>query len=187
MDRSAVRYAALVALLAVPALACDRSSRAPSPDSSNVSVTSAPSAIVSGGATSSSSHSEATSECPHDGKWALCSIEKRLRQSGFVVKRLDGDTAHRAGFTIAPTVYTLGQTRLEIFLYRDSVSLARDIAKIDTVTVGPLGSPSQWGEVPPVLIRSVNLAAVILSQNPRQAERVTLALTAGPPQPGSPR
>lgn len=182
-----MRYAALAALLAVSTLACDKSSRASSSDSSKTSTTPAPGAIASSAAASSSSTSEANSQCPHDGRWALCSIEKRLRQSGFVVKRLDGDTAHRAGFTIAPTVYTLGQTRLEIFLYRDSVSLARDIAKIDTVTVGPVGSPSQWGEVPPVLIRSANLAAVILSQNPRQAERVTLALTAGPPQPGSPR
>jgi hypothetical protein len=127
------------------------------------------------------------SPCPHDGKWALCSIERRLHQSGFVVKKLEGDTAHRAGFTVPPTTYSLGRSRLEVFLYRDSTSLARDLAKLDTLNVGPAGAPSQWGEVPPLLIRSANLAAVLLSNDPRQIERATLALTAGPPQPGSPR
>lgn len=174
----------LTLLIAALALACDARSRAPSPDSATGTVAAAPSMVASSSAASSSSEGSA---CPHDGKWALCSVEKRLRQSGFVVKKLGGDTARRAGFSMAPSVYTLGKSRLEIFLYSDSVSLARDIAKIDTVAVGPPGVPNQWGEVPPVLIRSANLAAVLLSQSQRQTERVMLALTAGPPQPGSPR
>ena len=103
------------------------------------------------------------------------------------MKRVVGDGTRRVGFSVVPTVYTLGKSRLEVFLYRDSAALARDIATIDTISVGPPGAPSQWGEVPPVLIRSANLAAVLLSQNPRQTERVMLALTAGAPQPGSPR
>jgi hypothetical protein len=32
-------------------------------------------------------------------------------------------------------------------------------------------------------VRSANLAAVFLTDNPTQAERLTLALTAGAPQP----
>lgn len=114
-------------------------------------------------------------------------MERRLKQSGFVVKRLDGDSVRRAGFSVRPVVYNLGRSRLEVFFYRDSSSLARDIAKIDTVSVGPVGAPSQWGELPPILIRSANMAAVILSQDARQIERATLVLTAGPPQAGSPR
>lgn len=171
-------------LLAAFALACNSASKAPPGDSVSGNVEPAPG--VAANNTPSSSALD-VSACPHDGKWALCSIEKRLRQSGFVVKRVDGDTAHRIGFSVKPAVYTLGQSRLEIFLYSDSAALAKDVAKLDTLTAGPVGSPSQWGEVPPMLIRSANLAAVLLSTNPRQAERVSLALTAGPPQPGSPR
>jgi hypothetical protein len=134
----------------------------------------------------SQSQTTVSPDCPHDGKWALCSIERRLSQSGFVVKRVD-DTTHREGFAVKPVVYTLGQSRLEVFLYKDSASAARNIAKLDTLTVGPVGKPSQWGEVPPTLIRSANVAAVILSQSARQIERAVNALTAGPPQAGSPR
>lgn len=125
--------------------------------------------------------------CLHDGKWALCSIERRLKQSGFVVKKVDSVAVKRAGFSIKPTVYSLGQTRLEVFLYADSASMMKDVAKLDTVVVGPRGTATQWGEVPPVLVRSGNLAGVILSLNPRQLERAILSITAGPPQPGSPR
>ena len=127
------------------------------------------------------------SDCPHDGKWALCSIERRLKQSGYVVKRVEQDTVRRAGFSVKPTVYTLGRSRVEIFLYKDSASVARDVAKLDTLSVGPVGKPSQWGDIPPALIRSANIAAVILSESAVQTERIMLALTAGPPQPGSPR
>ncbi|MEP6506810.1 MAG: hypothetical protein ABJC63_01190 [Gemmatimonadales bacterium] len=110
-----------------------------------------------------------------------------MKQSGFVVRKVDSVAVSRAGFSIKPTVYSLGQTRLEVFLYSDSVSLMKDIAKLDTVVVGPRGTLTQWGDIPPVLVRSANLAGVILSLNQRQVERAILSITAGPPQPGSPR
>jgi hypothetical protein len=74
--------------------------------------------------------------------------------------------------------------RLEVFIYPDETSLARDVAKLDTVTVAPRGSTRRW-ETEPTLtfVRSGNLAAVFLSDNALQVERLTLALTAGAPQP----
>jgi hypothetical protein len=83
-------------------------------------------------------------------------------------------------------VYSLARSRLEVFIYGDEASVARDIARIDTLTVSPPGVTTSW-EGTPLLIRSGNLAAVFVGDNPRQAERLTLALTAGAPQPGSPR
>ena len=113
-------------------------------------------------------------------------MERRLKQAGFVVKRLDEKPGKRAGFTVEPIVYSLGSSSLEAFIYDDEESLERDIARIDTTTVAPKGVPSTW-ESTPVLIRSGNLAVVFLTQNQRQAERLMLAITAGAPQPGSPR
>ncbi|MDO8501448.1 MAG: hypothetical protein Q7S20_06370 [Gemmatimonadaceae bacterium] len=136
-------------------------------------------------ARTSGSNAGATA-CPHTGLWALCTVEKRLRQSGFVARRIEGESPKRAGFSVSPTVYSLGKSRLEIFLYKNEAALARDLSAMDTVLVAPRGTTAAW-EMPPILIRSANLAAVILTANQRQAERVTLALTAGPPQPGSPR
>jgi hypothetical protein len=127
----------------------------------------------------------AGNSCEHTGLWAECSIERRLKQSGFVVKKLDEETK-RAGFSVTPTVYSLGSSRLEVFIYDDEKSLRDDIASLDTVAVAPKGTTASWPS-PPTFIRSANLAAVLLTQNQRQAERVILSITAGPPQPGSPR
>jgi hypothetical protein len=127
-----------------------------------------------------------TSGCPHTGAWAICNVEQRLKQSGFVAKRLSGESSQRAGFSVATVAYSLGRARLEVFIYSDEAALNRDIAKLDTLRVAPAGATGSW-EVTPLLIRSGNLAAVYLGDNPQQAERLTLALTAGAPQPGSPR
>ena len=108
-----------------------------------------------------------------------------MKQSGFVVKMLD-EKPERPGFSVKPVVYSLGSSRLEVFIYDDEKTLARDLHAMDTVAVAPAGSTASWPS-PPTLIHSANLAAVLLSRNPRQAERVVLAITAGPPQPGSPR
>lgn len=125
------------------------------------------------------------SPCPHTGRWAVCSVERRLRQAGFVLRPVK-DSERRAGFSVKPVVYTLAGSRLEVFLYPDEAALASDMALLDTVRVTRAGSPSPW-ETTPLLIRSGNLAAVFLTGNQRQAERLALALTAGAPQPGSPR
>ena len=127
-----------------------------------------------------------SSPCPRTGRWALCSLEKRLGQSGFVVKRVGGGSPRRAGFSVAPTVYILGRARLEVFVYPDEAALAKDIASIDTLTASPRGEPNSW-ETTPTLVRSGNLAAVFLTDSPVQAERLMLAITAGAPQPGSVR
>ena len=126
------------------------------------------------------------SPCPRTGRWALCSLEKRLQQSGFVVKRIGGEAPRREGFSVAPVAYTVGHSRLEVFLYPDEAALAKDIVRIDTLTASPRGKSSAW-ETAPTFVRSANLAAVLLTDSPVQAERLTLAITAGAPQPNSGR
>jgi hypothetical protein len=116
--------------------------------------------------------------------WALCSVEKRLSQSGFVVSRVSGPAPRRPGFTVAPAIYKLGKTRMEVFIYPSEAAVSADVAKIDTALAAPRGAPNPWGfGVMPTFARSANLAAVLLTDNPTQAERFTLAITAGAPQP----
>jgi hypothetical protein len=105
-----------------------------------------------------------------------------LRQSGFVVSSVPGAPPRRAGFSVAPVVYRLGRARLEVFIYADEASLARDVAKLDTVSVAPRGSANRWGGMP-TFVRAGNLVAVFLTDNPTHADRLSLALTAGAPQP----
>ena len=71
-------------------------------------------------------------------------------------------------------------------MYPDESALARDIAGLDTLTASPRGRPNMW-ETVPTFVRSVNLAAVFLTDSPVQAERLTLAITAGAPQPNPAR
>ena len=170
--KSKVIFAALMAVGA-----CSRSNES-LPDSSVVTVTPASPVITD-------TAKVVRNPCEHTGMWAECSLERRLKQSGFVVKKLE-ERPDREGFTTTPVVYSLGSSRLEAFFYKDEKSANRDIAAIDTVALAPKGKPGAWPSTP-LLIRSANLVAVLMSQNPRQAERVVLGITAGPPQPGSPR
>jgi len=142
--------------------------------------------VAASGNAPTDSSGTARNVCVHDGRWALCSVERRLRQAGFVAKPVAGTPSRRAGFSVAPAVYTLGRSRIELFVYPDEKSLARDMAGIDTIRVAPPGVAGTW-ETTPILVRSANLAAVLMSQNQRQVERFSLAITAGAPQPGSPR
>jgi hypothetical protein len=127
--------------------------------------------------------SSAAPVCPRTGQWALCSVERRLVQSGFVPRRVEGAPPRRAGFSVLPAVYTLGRSRLEVFIYPSEAALAADVAKIDTLSAAPRGAKNPWPFFSPTFVRSVNLAAVFLTDNPTQAERLTLAITAGAPQP----
>jgi len=159
-------------------LGCERST--PTVDQSLPQTSATSASPVGTDATASSSINSTT--CPRTGKWALCSVEKRLKQSGFVIKRLEGRAPRRAGFSVSPAVYTLGRSRLEVFIYSDSSALARDVAGLDTLTAAPRGVPSPWPQ-PPTFVRSANLLAVLLTDSQQQAERLNLALTAGAPQP----
>jgi hypothetical protein len=174
--------APILCMSIVVAFGCGRSREhgAASDTQAAVSETPAPAA------TTSSTGTRKRSECPPTGAWALCSVEKRLAQAGFVPRKAATPGQKRAGFSVLPTTYTLGHSTLEVFLYPDARALARDWAKLDTLAAAPRGQAGAW-QMPPTLLRSANLAAVFLTDSPTQAERLTLALTAGAPQPGSGR
>ncbi len=108
--------------------------------------------------------------CPANGLWAVCSVEKRLKQSGFVAQRSDSVGEKRAGISVQPVAYKLNKSRLELYLYTDAATLQREISKVDTSAIAP------------VYIRSGNLVALLFTDDGTQAERLSLALTAGAPQ-----
>ena len=171
--------------LALAALtACSRSSSGHT-DSTHSTNSGATAHVASDPTAAHPDSAPKTSACPRTGLWALCSVERRLSQSGFVVRRVNGETPRRrAGFSVIPAVYTLGRTRLEVFIYPSESAVSADVAQIDTVFAAPRGTKSPWGMgVFPTFVRSGNLAAVFLTDNATQAERLTLALTAGAPQP----
>ena len=83
-----------------------------------------------------------------------------------------------------PISYVLGRSRLDVFIYPNADAVAREVESLDTTIAGPRGARNQWGVgVQPTFVRSANLIAVFLTDNPTQSERLMLALTAGAPQP----
>lgn len=151
------------------------------------SVTASPLKPISTSAPSSNAATASgtpANTCPRTGLWARCSVEKRLSQAGYVVRPLTGSAKRRNGFSVEPIAYMLGPSRLEVFIYPTTDAVTRAVQGLDTALVGPRGAPSQWGiGVHPTFVRSANLIAVFLTDNPTQSERLTLALTAGAPQP----
>jgi hypothetical protein len=172
-----------VATITGVVLACGRSTK-PSASNDSASFVATDMSTDSGPrASADSTPPEKAPTCPRTGKWALCSVEKRLEQSGFVLRKAVVPGPKRAGFSVTPTTYLLGSAKLEVFLYPDEVSLARDWARLDTLTASPRGTTPAW-EAPPTLVRSANLAALFISDSPTKSDRLALALTAGAPQPG---
>lgn len=83
-----------------------------------------------------------------------------------------------------PVAYILGRSRLDVFIYPNAAAVANETSKLDTTLAGPPGARNQWGVgAQPTFVRTANLIAVFLTDNPTQSERLSLALTAGPPQP----
>ncbi len=168
-------------LIAFPSLltaACGRGGDAAEASKSSTFVT--VSQPVAAGAASSSSTSKST--CPRTGQWAACSVEQRLVRSGFVVVPVKDKPERRPGFSVLPNVYQLGHSRLEVFLYPSPSAAAADVARLDTLTSSPKGAKRTYVTAP-TFVRSGNLLAVLLTDSPVQADRLSLALTAGAPQP----
>jgi hypothetical protein len=183
------RFPCMFMLICTAATGCTRAASDDTAKASSTPATVAAGSVAAGPAGTSaiaaakSGASPAAPACPRTGQWALCSVERRLVQSGFVIRRVGGAPPRRAGFSVLPAVYTLGRSRLEVFIYPSEATLAADVAKIDTVSAAPPGAKNPWPFFSPTFVRSANLAAVFLTDNPTQAERLTLALTAGAPQP----
>ncbi len=114
-----------------------------------------------------------------EGAWRACSVEERISRAGIDVKR--GDAPVRHDFMHVPgIVYSTARSEIQVFLYPDAAARARDTDALDSATVSPRGQTVAWKE-PALLVTSNNLAAIIITLNERQAERLALALGAGLP------
>ena len=167
-------------LVVVPVVACGRG-----PNHATDSIPAAEPPVVARAntaATLAASPAQArsrTASCPEWGNWQVCSIEVRLTAAGLVIKRREAPV--RQPFLHVPGVaYDASNAEIQVYLYATAADRARDTDQLDTVSVAPRGQTVAWRE-PPTLVVSNNLAAVILTVNGRQAERIALALGAGMP------
>ena len=136
------------------------------------------------GADSAAAAARDSTACPKDGQWRPCGIEDRLKRAG-LVPHVRPDTARLPFLTPAGRVWTVSKAELRVFLYDDPAQALREAQALDRIRVAPRGGSYAW-PLPATLIQSGNMVAVLLSENERQAERVQLALEAGPPQAETP-
>ena len=167
------RRAGRLALLAT-LVACGRE-RAPASDSA-VSAATGERAAATGAAPKPA--------CPGTGHWSPCAVLKRLEAAGVAPQKTESlDDLPDLG--TRPILYMVGRSGLAVYLFADSTARSRAARSLDTTRyVSAARELTMRGET--TAIQNDNLLALLFSRSEQQRERVSDALTAGPPQPEKP-
>jgi len=120
--------------------------------------------------------------CPATGLWTDCAVFDRLDHAGLAPRRDSAAGAIRdPSLALSGTRLLLGNAQLDVFIYADASARERDEGRLDrSKFIEASAEPTLRGEA--TLIRNANLLAILRSRNDHQRERVSDALTAGPPQ-----
>jgi hypothetical protein len=171
--RAPARHAGTLALLTLT-FACGRD-RTPVADSTTA---------TSGGEPASTVGVSTKPTCPGTGHWSQCAVLKRLEAAG-VAPQMTASLSDLPELEVHPTLYMVGRSGLAIYLFADSTARARAARSLDTTRyISAARELSMRGET--TAIQNDNLLALLFSRSEQQRERVSDALTAGPPQPGKP-
>ncbi len=131
--------------------------------------------------TSAAASGAAQPPCPRTGHWSECQIRTRLEQSG-LAPRTATDKPDLPALTGTPVTLVLGTSPLAVWFYPDTLARRRAAATLDTGKfIPPTRDVSMRGET--TVIENDNALALLFSRNEHQRERVSDAITAGPPQP----
>ena len=119
--------------------------------------------------------------CPNTGAWMPCSVIYRLERAGLAPVR-DSAPATEEPLQFPGILLTLGRGELELYIYESASARERDQSRLDPSKYVVYPAPVPMRPVP-TLITSANLIAILHSRNDHLRERVSDAITAGPPQP----
>jgi len=164
--------------LSLAAAACAKSGSAT--DSARAAGSAADATQAAGAGTGTATQEPRKAACPKTGHWIDCQVRERLIRSGLAPR----DTTREALPSLgpAPLVFRLGKGGLAVYLFVDSAARARATTTLDTVKyVRAERGPTVLSQA--TVIENDNLLGLLFSKNDQQIERVSDALTAGPPQP----
>lgn len=120
--------------------------------------------------------------CQPTGFWARCSVMYRLERTGIAPQLDSTKQPERVSLRGSGFVVKLGRmASLDVFLYPDSAARIADEQMLDRKEFVRADAP-QTIRRERTLIENANLVALLTSLNDRMRERVSDALTAGPPQ-----
>ncbi len=171
-----------LAPLAMLLVACGREA-SPKSDSASA-VTGQPAAAVSlPDSVARGASPEVAEACPATGAWAPCHVFDRLDRAGLAPRR---DTILVTELLLTPkgTQLVVGNATLQLYVYPDVRTREREQGKLDRTKYVSFDAPLMVGAVH-TLISNTNLIAILQSRNDHLRERVSDAITAGPPQPPS--
>jgi hypothetical protein len=167
------RVAALGALVALAA--CSRE-RSPARDATGGQAAAQGAAAAGGGRKPA---------CPGTGHWSDCAVLKRLEAAGVAPQIADQLPDLPSSLGARPALFKVGKSGLAVYLFADSMARARAARSLDTLHyVSAAKELTMRGET--TTIQNDNLLALLFSRSDQQRERVSDALTAGPPQPERP-
>jgi len=159
-----------LALTAMLLVACGRgadsnTNKAPAADSPAVA---APNGQLSG------------ASCPATGLWAECWVFDRLERAGLAPRR-DTSVVSERPLTVKGSQLKVGNADLELYFYSDWRAREREQRLLNKAKYVSFDAPTLQSL--PTLIHNANLIAILHSRNDHLRERVSDAITAGPPQP----
>jgi hypothetical protein len=121
--------------------------------------------------------------CQATGQWAECSLVYHLNRAGLAARTDSGAVPQEKELGGQPVMLKIGQiATLELHIYPDSAARIADAAKLNRADFVS-GAAPQTMKRERTLIQSVNVIGLLTSINDHQRERVSDAITAGPPQP----
>jgi hypothetical protein len=119
--------------------------------------------------------------CPSTGHWTACGVRKRLEAAG-VAPQIAESLPNLPAVGPTPMRLEVGRSGLAVYLFADSAARAAAARRLDTLHfISAAKELTMRGET--TAIQNDNLLALLFSRNEQQRERVSDALTAGPPQP----
>lgn len=107
--------------------------------------------------------------------WDLASVEGKLRAAGLQPVRA-AEPVRQPFMTVAGSLLNLGNGEVQIYIYGDASARAHDTHRLDPHQVAPPHMMVSW-RMPPTLIVSDNLAAILLTHDAALRDHVRRALT----------
>lgn len=108
--------------------------------------------------------------------WTAAAVDYVIRDAGLSLAA--GEPVRQPFMSVEGATRVGPRAEIQIFVYGDAVARARDTDALDPARVAPPTMQIMW-RMPAALVVHGNVALIVLSNDPRTAERVRARLTAG--------
>ena len=121
---------------------------------------------------------------PQGATWDLDMVEGQLRDAGFTVNR-DPTPVNLPFMSVPGTALDLGNaTTVQVYLYGDAAARGADSDKLDPTRAAPRAGSVPW-RTPASLVTDNNMAAIVLTSDPKVRARIASILTRRSPGDGT--